>query len=89
MIKVMSTASATVNRVAEVSYVYCSEEHLFDNCPRNPASINYVGNCKRQNEKNPYSNTRSTEFRQHPNFSLSNQNKNQYAKTSNGQNIYA
>ena len=57
--------------------------------PQNPASINCVSNYKRQNERNPYSNTRSTEFRQHPNFSLSNQNKNQYAKTSNGQNIHA
>ena len=49
MIKAMPTALATVNQVAEASCVYCGERHLFDNCPGNPASCNYVGNFNRQN----------------------------------------
>ena len=57
MVKTMTTALASVNLVAEVSCVYCREGHLFDNCPGNPASVNYVGSFNRQNQDNPYSNT--------------------------------
>lgn len=35
--------------------VYCSGWHLYDECPTNPVSVNYVGNFNRNN--NPYSNT--------------------------------
>ena len=57
MVKVMTTTPATVKQVAEISYVYYREGHLFDDCLRNPASVNYVGNFNRQNQNNPYSNT--------------------------------
>lgn len=57
MIKAMSTAPATVNKIAKVSCVYCGEGHLFDKCPGSHVSINYVGNYNRQNQNNPYSNT--------------------------------
>ncbi|XP_015389831.1 uncharacterized protein LOC107178754 [Citrus sinensis] len=38
MVKAMTSAPATVKQVAELSCVYCGEEHVFDNCPENPAS---------------------------------------------------
>ena len=46
MVKVMTTA-ATVKQVAEISCVYYGEGHLFDDCPGNLASVNYVGNFNR------------------------------------------
>ena len=69
MVKDMTTAPITINQVAEVSCVYCGEGRLFDNCTRNPTSINYVGNFNRQNQNNPYSKTYNPRRRQHPNFS--------------------
>ena len=69
MVKVMTTTPATVNQVAEASYVYYGEMHLFDNCPGNPNSINYVGSFNKQNQNNPYSNTYNPRWRQHLNFS--------------------
>ena len=48
MVKAMASAPAAVKQVAELSCVYCGEEHEFDNYPGNPASINYVGNFNRQ-----------------------------------------
>ncbi|KAH9647957.1 hypothetical protein KPL70_025394 [Citrus sinensis] len=83
----MTTASATVNQISDVSCVYCGKGHLFDNCPRNPTSVNYVGSFNRQNQDNPYSNTYNPEWRQHPNFSRSYQN--QTAAASSGQNRLA
>ena len=44
MVKAMTSAPAAVKEVAELSRVYCGEEHGFDNCPGNPALVNYVGN---------------------------------------------
>lgn len=85
MVKGMTTAPASVNLVAEVSCVYCGEGHLFDNCRRNLASVNYVGSFIKQNQDNPYSNTYNPEWRQHPNFSWSYQN--QTAAVLSGQNI--
>ncbi|KAH9780391.1 hypothetical protein KPL71_008059 [Citrus sinensis] len=41
MVKAMTSAPATVKQVAELSCVYCGEEHDFDNCPGNSASVNY------------------------------------------------
>ncbi|KAH9770702.1 hypothetical protein KPL71_012459 [Citrus sinensis] len=84
MMKVMTTAPASINLVAEISCVYCGEEHLFDNCPGNPTSVNYVGIFNKQNQDNPYSNTYNTGWRQHPNFSWSYQN--QTAAAPSGQN---
>jgi len=69
MVKAMTSAPAVVKQVVELSCVYCGEEHDFDNCPRNPASVNYVGNFNRQPQNNPYSNTYNPGWKQHPNFS--------------------
>ncbi|KAH9716154.1 hypothetical protein KPL71_021359 [Citrus sinensis] len=41
MVKAMTSALATLKQVTELSCVYCEEEHDFDNCPENPASVNY------------------------------------------------
>ncbi|XP_052289373.1 uncharacterized protein LOC112496715 [Citrus sinensis] len=49
MVKAMTTAPATVNQISDMSCVYCGEGHLFDNCPGNPASVNYMGSFNRQN----------------------------------------
>ncbi|XP_015382752.1 uncharacterized protein LOC107175648 [Citrus sinensis] len=76
MVKAMTSAPAVVKQVAELSCVYCGEEHEFDNCPGNPVSVNYMGNYNRQPQNNPYSNTYNPGWKQHPNFSLSNQNQN-------------
>ncbi|KAH9770116.1 hypothetical protein KPL71_012262 [Citrus sinensis] len=76
MVKAMTSALATVKEVAELSCVYCGEEHDFDNCPGNPASVNYVGNFNRQPQNNPYSKTYNPSWKQHPNFSWSSQNRN-------------
>ena len=72
MVRTTTTAPATVNQVAEVSCVYCGEGHLYDNCPRNSASVNYVGNFNRQNQSNPFLNTYNLGWRHRPNFSWSN-----------------
>ncbi|XP_062118728.1 uncharacterized protein LOC133832394 [Humulus lupulus] len=53
-----------------ISCVYCGEGHTFDNCPSNPAAVCYMGN---QNRNGPYSNSYNPSWRQHPNFSWSNQ----------------
>lgn len=62
-----------VNSVQEtgVSCVLCNGSHQFENFPSNPVSVCYVGNMNRNN--NPYSNTYNPGWRQHPNFSWSNQ----------------
>ncbi|KAH9780492.1 hypothetical protein KPL71_008099 [Citrus sinensis] len=84
MVKAMTTAPATVNQISDMSHVYCGEGHLFDNCPGNPASVNYMGSFNRQNQDNPYSNTHNPGWRQHPNFSWSYHN--QTAAVPSGQN---
>ncbi|KAH9679448.1 hypothetical protein KPL71_026137 [Citrus sinensis] len=87
MIKAMTIAPATVNQIYDMSCIYCGEGHLFDNCPGNPASVNYVGNFNRQNQDNLYSNTYNPGWRQYSNFSLNNQN--QHAASFSGQNRLA
>ena len=47
MVKAMTFAPTTVKQVVELSCVYCGEEHVFDNYPKNSASVNYVGNFNR------------------------------------------
>ncbi|KAL5578038.1 hypothetical protein UlMin_019737 [Ulmus minor] len=67
--------------VETVSCVFCGGGHIYDNCPNNPVSVNYVGNYNAGNYNsgnynrgnNPYSNTYNLGWRQHPNFSWSNQ----------------
>ncbi|KAH9769700.1 hypothetical protein KPL71_012114 [Citrus sinensis] len=68
MVKALTSAPATVKQVIELSCVYCGEEHDFDNCHGNPASVNYVSNFNRQPQNNPYSNTYNPGWKQHPNF---------------------
>ena len=82
MVKAMTTAPATVNQIYDVSCVYCGEGHLFDNCPSNPASVNYMGSFNRQNQSNPYLNTYNPGWKEHLNFSCSYQN--QTAAAPNG-----
>ncbi|KAH9685728.1 hypothetical protein KPL70_014067 [Citrus sinensis] len=84
-VKAMTSVPAAVKQVAELSCVYYGDEHVFDNYPGNPASVNYVGNFNRQPQNNPYSNTYNPGWKQHPNFSWGNQNQN--APTLSGQNI--
>ena len=57
MVNNITTAPASINQVFEIFCVYCRKGHFFDNCPGNPASVNYVGNFNRQKQSNPYSNT--------------------------------
>ena len=80
----MTSAPAKVKQVTALSCVYCGEEHDFDNCLGSLASINYVDNFNRQPQNNSYSNTYNPAWKQHPNVSWSNQNRN--ALTFNGQN---
>ncbi|KAH9724028.1 hypothetical protein KPL70_007340 [Citrus sinensis] len=75
-LEAMTSAPTVVKQVAELSCVYYGEEHDFDNCPGNPASVNYVGNFNRQLQNNSYSNTYNPGWKQHPNFSWSRQNRN-------------
>ena len=72
MVKAMTTVPTTVKQVTELSCVYYGEEHVFDKCPENPASVNYVGNFNRQPQNNPYSSTYNPGWKQHPNLSWSN-----------------
>ena len=74
MVKAMTTAPAAIKQVVELSCVYCEEEHVFDNCLGNPASVNFVGNFNRQPQNNPYLSTYNPGWKQHPNFSWSYQN---------------
>ena len=76
MVKAMTTVPATMKQITELFCVYCGEDHDFDNCPGNPASVNYMGNFNRQSQNNPYSNTYNPGWKQHLNFTWSNQNRN-------------
>ncbi|XP_058725983.1 uncharacterized protein LOC131597295 [Vicia villosa] len=60
----------TTALAAQVACVYYGGEHLFEECTANPISANYVGNNNRYN--NPYNNTYNPRWRNHPNFSWSN-----------------
>ncbi|KAL5544977.1 hypothetical protein UlMin_008761 [Ulmus minor] len=67
--------------VETISCVFCGGGHIYDDCPNNPILVNYVGNYNARNYNsgnynrgnNPYSNTYNPSWRQHPNFSWSNQ----------------
>ena len=54
-VKVVIDASA-------VSCVYCEGAHLFEKCPVNLVSVNYVGNTYNKNN-NPYNNTYNPAWR--------------------------
>jgi hypothetical protein len=65
-----AVASEPVNVVsdsAEVACVYCGGAHLYEECPANPVSANYVNNFNKNN--NPYSKRYNPDWRSHPNFS--------------------
>ncbi|KAL5580017.1 hypothetical protein UlMin_012459 [Ulmus minor] len=68
-----TTPHPSVNSVQGTgeSCVLCNGNHRFESCPSNPESVCYVGNMNRNN--NPFSNTYNPGWRQHPNFSWSNQ----------------
>ncbi|KAL5549524.1 hypothetical protein UlMin_004755 [Ulmus minor] len=68
-----ATPHQSVNSVQGTgeSCVLCNGNHRFESCPSNPESVCYVGNMNRNN--NPFSNTYNPGWRQHPNFSWSNQ----------------
>ena len=57
MVKPITAAPATVKQVIELSCVYCGEDHSFESCPGNPASVNYMGIFNQQPQNNPYLNT--------------------------------
>ncbi|KAL5556287.1 hypothetical protein UlMin_038523 [Ulmus minor] len=68
-----ATPHQSVNSVQGTgeSCVLCNGNHRFESYPSNPESVCYVGNMNRNN--NPFSNTYNPGWRQHPNFSWSNQ----------------
>lgn len=68
------TIPSNVSQLQEVSYVFCGEEHTFENCSFNPASVYYMGNQNRNNgmQSNSYNPT----WRQHLNFSWRDQGMN-------------
>ncbi|XP_022158314.1 uncharacterized protein LOC111024824 [Momordica charantia] len=59
-------------QISDISCVYCGDNQLYENCPANPTSVFYVGQ-RAQRNFNPYSNTYDPRWRNHPNFSWSNQ----------------
>ncbi|XP_062100056.1 uncharacterized protein LOC133805925 [Humulus lupulus] len=59
-----------MGHMESISCVYYGEGHTFDNCHSNPAAVCYMGN---KNTNGPYSNSYNPSWRQHPNFSRSNQ----------------
>ncbi len=75
------TANSTNNFAAQlpspfevVSCVYYGEGHFFENCPSNPESVYYVGNqYQNRSGQGPQSNFYNLSWRNHPNFSWSNQ----------------
>ncbi|KAL5539888.1 hypothetical protein UlMin_042923 [Ulmus minor] len=86
MLKAVSTSSVVSpafvsSPVSAISPVVIEPRHFYDDCPNNPVSVNYVGNYNSGNYNsgsynrgnNPYSNTYNPGWRQHPNFSWSNQ----------------
>ncbi|XP_023511572.1 uncharacterized protein LOC111776371 [Cucurbita pepo subsp. pepo] len=75
MTKAPAHTAVVMTQTAAKSCVYCGEEHTFDQCPSNSASIFYVGNQASQGnpKNNPFSNTYNPGWRNHPNFSLKRQ----------------
>ncbi|XP_052485154.1 uncharacterized protein LOC128040444 [Gossypium raimondii] len=56
MINTMQKSSEVKElKATRLSCVYCGEDHIFKECPSNPAFVYYMGNLNMNN--NPYSNT--------------------------------
>ncbi|KAJ9547181.1 LOW QUALITY PROTEIN: hypothetical protein OSB04_019724 [Centaurea solstitialis] len=49
----------------------CEDDHAFEDCPKNPASVNYLGNNPKYN---PYSQTYNPGWRDHPHLSYKSNN---------------
>ncbi|XP_024027611.1 uncharacterized protein LOC112093437 [Morus notabilis] len=64
-------APANAATPVALTCVYCGAKHSFENCPSNPESVCYVNNFNQNN--NPYSNSYNQGWKQHLNFSWSNQ----------------
>ncbi len=75
----------TYSSVNSISCVFCGGGHVYDDCLNNLVSVNYVENYNAGGYNignNLYSNTYNPGWRQHPNFSWS----NQVARSSNNPN---
>ena len=58
--------------------MYCGEGHSFENCPSNSELVYYVGNqYQNRSGQGPQSNFYNPSWRNHPNFSWSNQGNGQ------------
>ncbi|KAI3701848.1 hypothetical protein L6452_27240 [Arctium lappa] len=57
-----------IHQTLNESCSFCGENHPFECCPGNPASVSYVGNHARNN---PFSQTYNPNWRNHPNFTWS------------------
>ncbi|XP_062085843.1 uncharacterized protein LOC133791950 [Humulus lupulus] len=73
---------------AEVSCVYCGDEHTFENFPSNPALVFYVGNQNSNRNNNPYSNTYNPAWRHHPNLSWGGQGASSSGAPTQGKQSY-
>ena len=65
-----------VSSIDTISCVFCGGGHVYDDYLNNLVSVNYVGNYNTENYNrgnNPYSNTYNPGWREHLNFSWSNQ----------------
>ncbi|KAJ9545298.1 hypothetical protein OSB04_025005 [Centaurea solstitialis] len=58
----------TPKKVRFVTCAYCQENHLFEDCPENPESVNYVGH-NNHTQTGAFSPTYNSKWRDHPNFS--------------------
>ncbi|KAJ9551743.1 hypothetical protein OSB04_015788 [Centaurea solstitialis] len=56
----------TPKKVRFVTCSYCQENHLFDDCPENPESVNYVGH-NNHTQTGAFSPTYNSKWRDHPN----------------------
>ncbi|MDV3146740.1 MAG: hypothetical protein Q8754_02830, partial [Sweet potato little leaf phytoplasma] len=65
--------------------VYCGENHNYEFCPSNPASVFFVGNQR----NNPYSNFYNPGWCNHPNFSWGGQGSNVQAQKKVNQSGFA
>ncbi|MCQ7416373.1 retropepsin-like domain-containing protein, partial [Salmonella enterica] len=72
---VQNVAAINISQNAADSCAYRGEDHTFEFCPSNPASVCFVGNQNAQ-WNNPHSNTYNPGWRNHPNFAWGSQGSN-------------
>ncbi|KAJ9541561.1 hypothetical protein OSB04_028067 [Centaurea solstitialis] len=75
---------APKKQVRFVTCSYCQENHLFDDCPENPESVNYVGQ-NNHTQTGAFSPTYNSKWRDHPNFSWRSPALNSPTQKLNGQ----